>query len=109
MDPFWIRRARGELQNKAINEAFLPHPQTGSPQTIFNGRHQMHGDPERETMVYPTIRFRGPDEQFGPGLQRMRDIQAIAEAFRKQDYATFPNMEEANDFARRLSGSIVRN
>jgi len=115
-DPFWLLRARKQLNNPAINEAYLTH-EDGYPQTIYSQSHPIrlkdnpHADrvdPERETILYPSIRFRGPDDQFGPGLQRLSEYQAREEAMRLRDYLVFQNARMAEDYARNLSNSIRR-
>ena len=115
-DPFWLLRAKQQLANQAINEAYLSNSE-GHPQTIYSqshptklkaNPHRNQADPDRETILYPSIRFRGPDDESGPGLQRLTPYQAHMEAIDLRDYLMFQNARMAEEYARNLSNSIRR-
>jgi len=116
--PFWEKRARQMTGNPVIDNLFLTQKGTGYPQTIFSMSHPLHGrgnahrerypDFRRETMLYPSIRFRGPGHESGPGLQRLSPYRAYMEAMRKRDFRVLPTGDAARRYAMNLSNSIRR-
>ena len=105
LDPFWLRRARGQTGYPVIDKMYTPDPNTGGKQTVFSSTHPLGMPPSNRqgpSILYPTIRWRSP------GLERLTQRQALEEALRKKDYLMYKTLRDATMASRNLSKGIKR-
>jgi hypothetical protein len=105
LNPFWLRRARGQTGYPVIDKMFTPDPNTGRKQTVFTSTHPLGRPPSNRqgpSILYPSIRWRSP------GLERLTEKQALEEAFRKKDYLIYKTLWDATRASRNLSKGIKR-